>query len=86
MVRHGKPDPETYLTASKTVGFAPEECFALEDSPNGILSAHAAGCKPVMIPDLSEPDDAIRPYLFACVKTLADVIPLLKGETDGKTE
>ena len=36
MVRHGKPDPETYLTASKTVGFAPEECFALEDSPNGI--------------------------------------------------
>ena len=39
-----------------------------------------------MIPDLSEPDDAIRPYLFACVKTLADVIPLLKGETDGKTE
>ena len=86
MVRHGKPDPETYLTASKTVGFAPEECFALEDSPNGILSAHAAGCKPVMIPDLSEPDDTIRPYLFACVKTLADVIPLLKGETDGKTE
>ena len=79
MVKLGKPNPETYLTAAREVGFPPERCIALEDSPNGILSAYAAGCKPVMVPDLSEPDDSIKPMLFACVPTLADVIPILKG-------
>ena len=86
MVTKGKPDPEIYLTASAALGLEPGECMALEDSPNGILSADAAGCKAVMIPDLSQPEDDLLPHLYACVPTLADVIPLLKGEQNGKTE
>ena len=82
MVTKGKPDPEIYLTASQALGLPPENCMALEDSPNGIRSAYAAGCKAVMIPDLSEPEDDLKPLLYACVPGLADVIPILKGEID----
>ena len=37
----------------------PEECIALEDSKNGLLSAYRAGCKPIMVPDLWQPDEEI---------------------------
>lgn len=86
MVRKGKPDPEIYQTAAGALGLPPADCIALEDSPNGIRSAHAAGCKAVMIPDLSQPDEALLPLLYACVPTLADVIALIKEENHGKTE
>ncbi len=81
MVKVGKPDPEIYLTACHAVGFAPFECMALEDSPNGIRSAYSAGCKAVMIPDLSQPEEDLKPLLYACVPTLSDVINILKGES-----
>ena len=36
-----------------------KECIALEDSKNGLLSAYRAGCKPIMVPDLWQPDEEI---------------------------
>ncbi len=78
MVKKGKPDPEIYLAASKALGLTPEECMALEDSPNGIRSAHDAGCMAVMIPDLSGPEEDLMPYLAACVEDLSKVIELLE--------
>ena len=86
MVQLGKPDPEIYLTACKVLQLPPAQCMALEDSPNGIRSAHAAGCKAVMIPDLSQPDESLQPLLYACVPSLNDVIPLLEEEQYGKAE
>jgi len=47
-----KPDPEPYLLAAKLVGVAPGDCFALEDSPNGVASAEAAGCRVIAVPSL----------------------------------
>ena len=86
MVHKGKPDPEIYLTASQALGLPPASCMALEDSPNGIRSASAAGCRAVMIPDLSQPEAELKPLLYACVPTLSDVIELIKEANDGKTE
>ncbi len=86
MVTKGKPDPEIYLTASRALGLPTEACMALEDSPNGIRSAHAAGCKAVMVPDLSQPEAMLLPLLYGCVESLADVIDLLEEEKHGKTE
>lgn len=77
MIQNGKPDPEIYLTAAEKLQLPPEQCLALEDSPNGILSAYRAGCKPVMVPDLAPPDEATKEMLYACVDNLANVIPLL---------
>jgi HAD superfamily hydrolase (TIGR01509 family) len=42
-VAHGKPAPDVYLLAANTLGYAPETCFAVEDSPNGARAAVAAG-------------------------------------------
>jgi len=47
-----KPDPEPYLLAAKLLGVNPARCFALEDSPNGVASAQAAGCRVIAVPSL----------------------------------
>ena len=72
-VQHGKPEPDIYLYACSQIGEQPEDCIAVEDSPNGIKSAYAAGCKPVMVPDLTQPDEEIKPLLYAVVDSLADL-------------
>ena len=54
-IRHGKPDPEIFLAAATTLGAEPARCAVVEDSPNGLLAAHAAGMHPVFIQDLVLP-------------------------------
>jgi len=77
MIERGKPEPDIYLRASEIIGVKPNECLALEDSPMGILSAYRAGLKPVMIPDLLQPDEGTSSLLYAKLPTLFDVIELL---------
>lgn len=43
-----KPAPDIYLLATKTLGIPPENCVAVEDSRNGLLSADSAGI-PVLV-------------------------------------
>lgn len=78
MVKNGKPEPDIYLKASEELGFLPKECIALEDSPNGIISANRAGCIPIMIPDLSEPDDELLKICKTRLDSLDLVIDYLK--------
>ena len=80
MVSAGKPEPEIFLRASETLGLPPQDCLVLEDSPHGILAAHRAGCLPVMIPDLQEPDAETRKRLYARLDSLGGVLPLLDAE------
>ena len=42
-IRHGKPDPEIYLTAAWRLGVPPGEMAVLEDSQAGCRAAAAAG-------------------------------------------
>ena len=56
-VENGKPEPDVYLYACEQIGEKPGDCIAVEDSPNGILSAYRAGLSVVMVPDLAEPDE-----------------------------
>lgn len=73
MVKRGKPQPDIYLCAADRLGLKPQECIALEDSPNGIKSASAAGCKTIMVPDLDMPSDEIKPLLYDVAKDLMQV-------------
>lgn len=41
-VSQGKPDPEIFLKAAQALNTAPDQCMAVEDSPNGILAARRA--------------------------------------------
>jgi HAD superfamily hydrolase (TIGR01509 family) len=52
-VQFGKPDPEPYLLGAKLLGVDPGGCVALEDSPNGIASAEAAGCAVIAVPNVA---------------------------------
>lgn len=72
-VAHGKPAPDVYLYACEQIGEKPCDCIAVEDSPNGIKSAYAAGCRPVMVPDLTPPDAEVTPLLYGVADTLADL-------------
>lgn len=47
----GKPHPGVYLTTAAALGIDPAWCLAIEDSGNGIRSAHAAGMRVVAVPD-----------------------------------
>jgi len=82
MIERGKPEPDIYLRASEIIGVKPYECLALEDSPMGILSAYRAGLKPVMIPDLLQPDEGTSRLLYAKLPTLLDVIELLSSQKE----
>lgn len=70
MVENGKPEPDIYIAAARELGLRPDECVAFEDSPNGIKSAHSAGCNVIMIPDLSQPDESVTPMLSAVYESL----------------
>ncbi|MGX1759412.1 HAD family hydrolase [Streptomyces lydicus] len=39
----GKPAPDPFLEAARRIGVPPERCLAVEDAPDGIASAIAAG-------------------------------------------
>jgi HAD superfamily hydrolase (TIGR01509 family) len=49
-VAQTKPDPEGYLLAAAKLGADPGRCIALEDSPNGVAAAEAAGYHVVAVP------------------------------------
>lgn len=85
MVKRGKPEPDVYLYAAEKLGLAPEMCLALEDSPNGVRSASAAGCKTVMVPDLDEPSKELEPLLYAVANGLADVIKIVERENEDRS-
>ena len=54
-VSAGKPDPEGYLRGvallrASVADLGPRECLAIEDSPNGIAAAQAAGLRALALP------------------------------------
>ena len=72
-VSRGKPDPEPYLLATKGLGVDPKRCLALEDSHNGVRSAHGAGLQTIMIPDMLAPSDEISELCIAVMENLHKV-------------
>lgn len=86
LVERGKPAPDTYRYACEVLALPPEQVIAVEDAPNGVLSAHAAGCRVIMVPDQSEPDELLKEKLFAVVPVLTDIIDLIDSPDGSKAE
>lgn len=78
MVEHGKPAPDVFLYACQCVGEKPEDCMAVEDSPNGVRSAHSAGCKTVMVPDLTPADDEMVSKTVLVAESLSELKNLIE--------
>lgn len=77
MFKKGKPDPEIFLMSCERLGGKPEETIVIEDSFNGIRAAHAAGMKPIMVPDIIQPDDEMREKAWKVLSDLKQVSELL---------
>ncbi|NUS04028.1 MAG: HAD family phosphatase [Nonomuraea sp.] len=60
-VPRGKPAPDGYLAAAHRLEIYPKDCVAVEDSSNGLRSAHAAGMRVIAVPHPRYPpaDDAL---------------------------
>jgi len=78
MVKHAKPEPEVFLRAARLLGEAPENCMVLEDSLNGVEAGLRGGFVTVMVPDLTQPDEALRGRVDAVCSTLHEVIEVLE--------
>jgi HAD superfamily hydrolase (TIGR01509 family) len=77
-VPRGKPAPDVYLEAARRLEVDPRACVAVEDSHNGIRSAHAAGMKVVAVPNQHFPPDAEALALAdAVVDSVAQLTPEL---------
>jgi HAD hydrolase, family IA, variant 3 len=79
MVENGKPAPDIYIKAASELQLPPEQCAAFEDSPNGIKSAYSAGCKTIMIPDLTQPDGEVAPLLSGVYESLDKAVEFFNG-------
>ena len=80
-VTHKKPDPELFLVAAQGMGLAPEWCVVIEDAPNGVQAAKAAGTMCIAVTnttpaaDLSEADmicDSLEQVTLDTIRTLVD--------------
>jgi HAD superfamily hydrolase (TIGR01509 family) len=78
-VAHSKPDPEIYLLACQRLGTNPARTLAIEDSPNGIRAASAAGIPVVMIPDLIPPTPELERLLVGRFPSLLELLEDWKG-------
>lgn len=78
MVERTKPDPEIYIKACESIQTRPEDCFAFEDAPAGIRSAHGAGLKVIAVPDLVQPDEGTLALTYQRIHTLKEAVPILE--------
>ena len=78
-ITRGKPDPEIYRTAAAELGIEPARAWAFEDSPNGVRAALAADYSVIQIPDLVEPDAAVRALGHTILPSLEAAASVLRG-------
>lgn len=80
MIERSKPAPDIYLKACELLETKPDESYAVEDSYNGLISAHDAGLKSVMVPDMLPFNEEIAPVVFRKFDSLLDFRDYLKKE------
>ncbi|MFP4617704.1 MAG: HAD family hydrolase [Spirochaetaceae bacterium] len=71
-VEQGKPAPDIFLLAAERAEIDPKECVVFEDSNNGIRAAHAAGMRPVMVPDIKAPEEEVRTMVYRIYSDLSE--------------
>ncbi len=79
MVSRSKPHPDIFLKACEELYVAPENAVAIEDSYNGIRSAHAAGMIAIMVPDLAPPTEEMEQLAHVILPHLGAVIEYMES-------
>ena len=77
-VSNGKPHPEPYLAAAARSGVRAKDCAAIEDSPTGVRSAVAAGCRTFAVPNVVDIPPAAE---YTRVRSLHEIDLAMLGIT-----
>ena len=81
-VQVAKPDPEIYRKACGMLDRDPQEVLVLEDSWNGVRSAHSAGAPVILIPDLQKDSGPVDGLYLHKMGSLEDVEKWLRNGGD----
>ncbi len=72
-IENGKPFPDVYNLAISLIDCKKENILAIEDSPNGIISAKQAHLNTCMVIDLSSPDTSLLKSVDILVNNLSEL-------------
>jgi len=72
-LERGKPFPDPFILAAKSLGFEPKNCLVVEDSPFGIQAGVAAGGKTIAV-STSHTHDKISPHGATWVIPTLDLV------------
>lgn len=72
-VENGKPAPDIFLIAAKSLNILPHNCIVFEDSSVGVIAATSAGMKAYMVPDLETTFEQAKQSASRVVKSLFDL-------------
>jgi beta-phosphoglucomutase-like phosphatase (HAD superfamily) len=74
-----KPDPQTYEKAVEELGVSSTQCWAIEDSPNGIRSASTAGLRVIGVLGTNDREDLLDAGAERLVEDLRNLsLPILR--------
>mgnify|MGYP003295647038 CR=1 FL=1 len=73
MVKRSKPAPDIFLKAAECLQIAPERCYVIEDSYNGIKAAYSANMRPLMVPDMLPPNKEMEDLSEYILPSLIEV-------------
>lgn len=79
-ILNGKPAPDIFLKAAQEMNLAPQACCVFEDSFNGIISAHRAGCIPIMIPNQCKPSADVKKFCGGVYENFFEAINALERQ------
>lgn len=78
-VARGKPAPDIFLAAARSLGVRTAACLVLEDSEPGVRGALAGGMRAIMVPDQHPPSEALLAEDILVMPSLVDVLRHLDG-------
>ena len=72
----GKPNPDIFLFAAKTLGVDPKQCAVIEDAAHGVAAAKAAGmfCIGLQSPHSGEQDLTAADVVISDMKEITNII------------
>ena len=81
-VARPKPAPDIFRAAAAAIHADSAHCVVLEDSPNGLQAAKAAGCPAIVVPDLTPAPPESEQLWNYRAKDLHAVQQILQKERD----
>ena len=78
-VSRSKPYPDIYIRAGETISADMSRSIGLEDSANGVKSAHAAGLNVIQVPNVVEPSNEILALGIDVCTSMHDVLDMLRA-------